>query len=190
MKLKYPLILASGSPRRKVLLLAAGFDFEVHTKPTDESFPEEILLENVAEYLAHKKASAFNEESKNNIVVAADTVVICENKFLGKPQNQAEAISMLQFLSGKKHKVITGVCIAFQNKYQTFSDSTDVYFSNLSDEEIINYITNSSPLDKAGAYGIQDWMGYVGIESINGSFYNVMGLPIHKVYQHLSTFKE
>lgn len=186
-KLSAPLILASNSPRRKQILSELGFEFSTIVKEINEDFPTEILPTNVPEYLAHKKAKAYQKESETHIVLTSDTVVIIDNQILGKPYSHHEAIQMLKKLSGNKHTVITGVCLAHKNEYITFSDAVDVYFSHLTDSEIDYYINKSKPFDKAGAYGIQEWIGMAGIEKIVGSFYTVMGLPAHLVYKHLVT---
>lgn len=185
--LSHPLILASNSPRRKQILTDAGFNFSTLVKNVEEDYPLEILPQNVAEFLAHKKAQSYVIESENNIILTSDTVVSINNSLLEKPANQDEAIAMLQTLSGKKHTVITAICIAHKNTYLTFSDTANVYFKKLTNEEINFYVTNFKPLDKAGAYGIQDWIGMIGIEKIYGSYYTVMGLPIHLVYKVLTT---
>jgi septum formation protein len=190
MQLSKQIILASGSPRRKEILSKAGFVFEVLTKNISENYPQELLPENVAEYLAHLKATSFSlAELQNKILITADTVVICKGEILGKPENEKEAEIMLQKLSGQKHTVITGVCIKTTEKTVTFSDKSDVYFMALSPDELKKYIISEKPLDKAGSYGIQDWIGLVGIEKISGSFYNVMGLPIHLVYRELKQYE-
>lgn len=186
-KLSAPLILASNSPRRKQILSELGFEFSTIVKEINEDFPSEILPTNVPEFLAHKKAQAYEKESETHIVLTSDTVVIIDNQILGKPYSHHEATQMLKKLSGNKHTVITGVCLAHKNEYITFSDAVDVYFSPLTDSEIDYYINKSKPFDKAGAYGIQEWIGMAGIEKIVGSFYTVMGLPAHLVYKHLVT---
>ncbi len=185
MNLNRPLILASKSPRRKQLLEAAGFTFTVKEKEIEEIYPSDLELKQIPDYLSKLKASAFQHELKNEIVITADTIVIIGNQSLGKPKNKAEAIEMLHSLSGKKHQVITGVTLLTRQSSHTFSETTDVYFKKLSTDEIIYYVETYKPLDKAGAYGIQEWIGYVGIEKIVGCYYNVMGLPIHRVYHEL-----
>jgi septum formation protein len=180
-----PLLLASGSPRRQYLMKEAGFTFTVEQSGADESFPAEMPLEQVARYLAMKKAELFRLRLTNEIVVTADTVVILQDKILNKPQDRAEAIQMLSDLSGQTHRVMTGVCILSREKEEQFDDTTLVTFKNLTQEEISFYVDHYKPYDKAGAYGAQDWIGMVAIEKIVGSYFNVMGLPIHKVYQHL-----
>ncbi len=188
-KLQIPLLLASGSPRRKEILHQAGFEFEVKIKNTDEVYPADIPLQDVPQYLAKLKAAAFDEESKSKIILTADTVVILENKILGKPKDAAHALEMLKSMSGKPHDVVSGFCIKYKNEEIAYSNHSKVYFKSFSDEELHYYIHNFKPFDKAGAYGIQEWIGLVGIERIEGSFYNVMGLPIHLVYKELMNIK-
>jgi septum formation protein len=183
------LILASGSPRRKQILEEAGISFVVINKNTPEEFPSHIALEKVAEYLARLKAEAFRNEIKDEVVITADTIVLENNNILGKPATAKEAFDMLRSLSGKKHKVITGVCLFSLQKEIVFSDTTEVTFSHLEDRQIHYYIENFKPYDKAGAYGIQEWIGMTGIEKISGSYFNVVGLPIHRVYKELKNFQ-
>ena len=185
----YKIILASGSPRRSQLMLDAGFRFEIRKKDVEEVYPSGLDIASVPEYLAKLKAAAFRGELKEDeLVVTADTVVCVDAKILGKPHNRETAISMLETLSGKKHTVITGVCLTTSQKKESFSVHTDVYFKRLTAEEITYYVDNYKPFDKAGAYGIQEWIGYIGIERIEGSFYNVMGLPVQKLYEALQRF--
>lgn len=182
----YKLILASASPRRQQLMKDAGFTFEVRLKNVEEKYPQELHLENVPEYLSKVKASAFREELKaDEVLITADTVVCIHDRILGKPADRKEAISMLQELSGNRHLVVTGVSVTTRTEQLSFSSRTDVFFKHLSNEEIIFYVDTYKPFDKAGAYGIQEWIGYIGIERIEGSFYNVMGLPIQKLYETL-----
>lgn len=182
----YKLILASASPRRQQLMKDAGFTFEVRLKNVEEKYPQELHLENVPEYLSKVKASAFREELKaDEVLITADTVVCIHDRILGKPADRKEAISMLQKLSGNRHLVVTGVSVTTRTEQLSFSSRTDVFFKHLSNEEIIFYVDTYKPFDKAGAYGIQEWIGYIGIERIEGSFYNVMGLPIQKLYETL-----
>jgi septum formation protein len=183
-----PLILGSGSPRRRQIMQDAGFQFTVKTKDTEESFPEDMLAEEVPVLLAERKAEAFKDDITNEIIITADTVVIIENKILNKPADENEAFEMLSMLSGKKHDVITGVCLLSKDKKILFSDKTEVFFRELSAEEIRFYIAKHQPFDKAGAYGTQEWMGMIGIDKIIGSHFNVMGLPVHKVYLALQNF--
>lgn len=182
----YKLILASASPRRQQLMKDAGFTFEVRLKNVEEKYPQELHLENVPEYLSKVKASAFREELKaDEVLITADTVVCIHDRILGKPADRKEAISMLQELSGNRHLVVTGVSVTTRTKQLSFSSRTDVFFKHLSNEEIEFYVDTYKPFDKAGAYGIQEWIGYIGIERIEGSFYNVMGLPIQRLYETL-----
>lgn len=189
MNLAQPLTLASKSPRRRELLKAAGFTFTVKSKETDESFPAYLDAEKVAKYVADKKAQAFLKEIDNEILIAADTVVIQNQTVMGKPKSIAEATQMLNMLSGTSHKVITGVCLLSKNKQISFDDTTEVHFKTLTQAEILYYINNFNPFDKAGAYGIQEWIGMVAIEKIVGSYFNVMGLPVHKIYDQLKQFQ-
>lgn len=189
MNLKYPLILASKSPRRQELLRQAGFSFQVQSKETDESFPAAIPVQQVARYLAEKKADAFQQESLGQLVLTADTTVVVDSGILNKPANQREATEMLRMLSGRSHRVISGVSILHNNRKTSFDDHTEVWFRALLEEEIRFYIDHYQPFDKAGSYGIQEWIGLVGIEKIIGSYFTVMGLPVHKVYRHLKAFE-
>jgi septum formation protein len=185
MNFSRPLILGSGSPRRQFLLKEAGFTFTVEKSDVEEVWPEELPVTQVARYLAARKAEVFRPNLKNEVVVTADTVVILEDKILNKPLDRSEAVSMLQQLSGKTHSVMTGVCILSAEKEIVFDDTTRVTFAPLTDEEIAYYIDTHKPYDKAGAYGAQDFIGMIGIYHIEGSYFNVMGLPIHKVYRQL-----
>jgi septum formation protein len=184
-KTSRPLILASSSPRRQYLMKEAGFEFTIEKPDVEESFPDTMPVDQVAKYLAAKKAEYFRPKIQDEIIVTADTVVVLENKILNKPAHPKEAFQMLSDLSGKTHLVITGVSIFSKEKEESFDDTTEVTFKKLSKEEIEFYVTNYKPFDKAGAYGAQDWIGMVAIEKIIGSYFNVMGLPIHKVYTHL-----
>ncbi len=188
MKLSRPLILASNSPRRKEIMQNAGYDFSVKVKPTDESFSEDMPVEQVPVFLAKTKAECFKNEIQDDIVLCADTVVILDYQILNKPKDFADAQRMLRFQSGKAHRVITGVCIMTQEETITFSDTTFVHFKELTDWEINYYIEKCKPFDKAGSYGVQDFIGMIGIPRIEGSFYTVMGLPIHKVYEALEKY--
>lgn len=182
----YKLILASASPRRQQLMKDAGLTFEVRLKKIVEDYPKDLPLEKVPEYLSKVKAEAFQEELQpDEVLVTADTVVCIHGKILGKPASRAEAISMLRELSGNRHLVVTGVSVTTKTKQISFSALTNVFFKELSDEEIEYYVDVYKPFDKAGAYGIQEWIGYIGIERIEGSFYNVMGLPVQKLYETL-----
>ena len=185
MPLQRPLVLASSSPRRQYLMKEAGFIFTVEKPDVDESFPSELPSDQVAKYLAEKKAEFFRLSMKDEIVVTADTVVLLDDRILNKPSDRNEALSMLSDLSGNTHKVITGVCILSKEREKSFDDTTEVTFQTLTKQEIEFYVDHYKPYDKAGAYGAQDWIGMVAIQKIVGSYFNVMGLPIHKVYQHL-----
>lgn len=185
---KYQVILASKSPRRKDLLTALGVDFKVKEQTNqDESYPETLQGAEIVEFLAKQKSSSF-ETKENELIISADTIVCVENKVLGKPNNEYEAKEMLKLLSGKTHQVFTGVCLKTKEKQRVFSVTSSVTFSSLSDEEINFYIKNFQPFDKAGAYGIQEWIGFIGIQSISGSYWNVMGLPLQRLYQELKKF--
>lgn len=185
MNFNRPLILGSSSPRRQFLMRETGFTFTVEKPGVEEDFPHDLPVEQVAKYLATKKAEYFRPNLKDEVVVTADTVVIINNYILNKPLDRNEAISMLHILSGNTHRVMTGVCILSAGKEESFDDTTEVTFKSLSLEEITFYVDTYKPFDKAGAYGAQDWIGMVAIEKITGSYFNVMGLPIHKVHQHL-----
>lgn len=187
-KLKnYNVVLASNSPRRKELLSDLGIDFVVRVKKDiDESYPHSLPAMEIAEYISRKKAIAYKQDmAPGEIVITADTVVILGNEVLGKPANDADAGRMLGMLSGKTHKVVTGVTITTARDMRSFSVVTNVEFATLSDEDIAYYVQRYRPLDKAGAYGIQEWIGCMGVRHIDGSFYNVMGLPLHRLYTEL-----
>ncbi len=187
-KLKdYQIVLASNSPRRRELMSDAGFLFNVAEKyEIDEVYPSDMVAEDVAEYLSRLKSEGYPHPlTESQILITADTVVIVGDQTLGKPTDRADAQKMLQMLSGCSHKVITGVTIRTASRTQSFSSVTSVEFRRMSTEEIAYYIDNYAPFDKAGAYGIQEWIGYVGIERIEGSFYNVMGLPVQRLYAEL-----
>ncbi len=188
MNFKHPLILASSSPRRQYLMREAGYNFTVEKPDVDESFPNELPIEQVARYLASKKAEYFRSEIHEEVVLTADTVVILDNTILNKPADRAEAIHMLTRLSGRTHLVMTGVCILSKEMEESFDDSTEVTFKKISQAEIEFYVDKHKPFDKAGAYGAQDWIGLVAIEKIVGSYFNVMGLPMHRVYTELQKF--
>lgn len=187
-KLKnYRVVLASNSPRRKELLADLGIDFEVRViKGVDESYPSDLPAMEIAEYISHKKAEAHKQlMADNEIIITADTVVILDNEVMGKPVDDADACRMLRELSGKTHKVVTGVTITTAQRTSSFSAVSDVEFAELADDDISYYVERYKPLDKAGAYGIQEWIGCMGVRHINGSFYNVMGLPLHRLYAEL-----
>lgn len=184
------IVLASNSPRRHELLAGLGIEFEVRVLPDiDESYPADLPVMQIAEYIAHKKASAYLLTMKDNdLVITADTVVIIGNEVLGKPKDEEDAKRMLRLISGKTHQVVTGVCLTTTKQQRHFSVSTDVTFKNLPENEINYYITKYKPFDKAGAYGIQEWIGYVGVTSLNGSYFNVMGLPVQKLWEELKRY--
>jgi septum formation protein len=184
------IILATKSPRRQQLLQLLGINFAIQTKDVDESFSIDLKREQVALYLAQKKAEAFEDiiTIPKNIVITADTIVVFGDEIINKPTDRNDAIRILQKLSGNMHEVFTGVCISSSEKSELFFERSEVYFKKLSLEEIEYYIDNFKPYDKAGAYGIQDWFGLTAIEKINGCFYNVMGLPTKKLYEHLQNF--
>ena len=187
-KLKdFNVVLASNSPRRKELLADLGINFEVRTiKGIDESYPAQLPVLDIAQYISRKKALVYQRDmSPQDIIITADTVVILGDEVLGKPHSCEEACAMLRQLSGKTHKVVTGVTIVMQGHTSSFSTVTDVEFAPLDDQVINYYVDHYRPLDKAGAYGIQEWIGCVGVRHINGSFYNVMGLPLHRLYTEL-----
>ncbi|MCP1383629.1 Maf family protein [Runella salmonicolor] len=186
--LTHPLVLASNSPRRQQLLRELGFDFTVEVRPTDELFPADMPAAEVAGYLAKHKAAQFESDLSDRLVLCADTIVVVDNMILNKPANAIEAKAMLQQLSGRSHEVITGICLLSSRGYQTVSDVAKVEFKTLTDAEIEYYIQHYRPFDKAGAYGVQEWIGMMGINRIEGSFYTIMGLPLHKVYELLLPF--
>ncbi len=186
---EYRIILASQSPRRHYLLKEIGLEFEIKQKQfIDESYPEHLVKEEIPLYIAKKKASTFGLILDKEILITADTIVWLKNKVLQKPVDTDDAIEILKELSGECHQVYTGVCIKSREKQVLFSACTDVYFKKLTYAEIDYYINHFQPFDKAGAYGIQEWIGYIGVEKINGSFFNVMGLPIQKLYTELDNF--
>lgn len=187
----YRIILASNSPRRKELLAGLGIPFEVKTLPgIDETYPEALRPSEVAEYISLEKANAYADRmEENELLITADTIVVCGDKIMGKPENAADACRMLRELSGAVHQVYTGVTLTTMHLQRSFTAATDVRFAVLSDEEINHYVKAYRPFDKAGAYGIQEWIGYVGVESIHGSYFNVMGLPIQRLYQELKKIK-
>lgn len=186
----YNIILASNSPRRKELLSGIDVQYQLRTfSEVDETYPDDLPKKSIPEYLAKKKAAAsFNEIQPDELLITADTIVLLDDEVLGKPRDYDEIKSMLQRLSGKTHLVITGVCLTSSKKQVSFSDTTKVTFAQLSNEEIDYYAVNYNPTDKAGAYGIQEWIGFVGVESLEGSYFNVMGLPIRRVYEAIKQF--
>lgn len=184
------LILASKSPRRQQLLRELGVEFEVRTNGDDEElFPDNLSMVEIPIYLAKYKARPLIGKLKSNeILITSDTIVWCNGHVIGKPNDEVDAYKILSLLSGNKHTVVTGVCLSTQSKTKTFFATTDVYFKKLSDEEILYYIKNYKPFDKAGAYGIQEWIGFIGVERIDGSYFNVMGLPVQQLYTELQDF--
>lgn len=184
---KYKLILASNSPRRKELLGGLGLEYEVRTlKGIDESYPEGLDFTDIPLHIARAKANAYKTTMhEDELLITADTIVWAESKVLGKPVDADDARQMLRVLSGKTHQVVTGVCLTGAGEQRAFSTVTDVTFDTLTDSEINYYIEQYRPFDKAGAYGIQEWIGYVGVTSINGSYFNVMGLPVQRLYKEL-----
>ena len=187
---RYKVILASNSPRRRELLAGLGLKFEVRVlADINENYPPTLPATQIAKYIAHKKAEANRAiMAKNEMIITADTIVVVDDMVMGKPADDADAIRMLSTLSGKTHKVITGVCITTLNKQTVFDVTTGVTFKTLTDEEINYYITHFHPTDKAGAYGIQEWIGYIGVTGLEGSYYNVMGLPVQRIYDELCAF--
>ena len=190
MNLRHRLILASNSPRRKNILAEAGFAFEIFTKPVEENYPHELPKNQVAKYLAEKKVKAYLDDFDDDIILTADTTVLLNNELLEKPSNEEEATEMLLKLSGTTHEVISGVAIAKAGKITSFDDTTTVTFRELTMAEISGYIRDYQPFDKAGGYGVQERIGYIGITAMKGSFFNVMGLPIHRVYDDLAIFQQ
>ncbi len=187
---KYDILLASNSPRRRELLSGLGIEYQVTALPDiDESYPDTLQGEEIPQYIAKEKAEAYKPAmTDKTLLITADTIVWLHGKVYGKPKDKDDAKKMLQALSGNVHTVITGVCITTRDKQVSFAVSTDVSFAVLDKEEIDFYVENYNPVDKAGAYGIQEWIGYVGVNKINGSYFNVMGLPIHRLYQELKQF--
>lgn len=185
----YQLILASQSPRRHQMLKELGLDFKIQTKDVEEVYPDNLKGEEIPIYLAKLKAEAFVlDMNEKELVITADTIVCVDDMVLGKPKDRDDAVKMLKTLSGRSHQVISGVCLKSKDKEVAFSTTTHVHFKELSIEEINYYIDNYKPFDKAGAYGIQEWIGFVGIDGIEGSYFNVVGLPIQRMYQELSKF--
>ena len=184
-KLKYPLTLASGSPRRSFLLKQIGLEFTIIKPDFEETYKEELPAMDVPLFLSELKSNQIPNKETNRIYITSDTVVILQNKVIGKPKDIKEAKAILERLSGQTHVVVTGVCIFLNNEFHKFSTKTEVTFNKITEEEIEHYLTNFQPLDKAGAYGIQEWIGHACIEKINGSFDNVVGLPTSKLYQTL-----
>jgi len=190
LQLDYTILLASNSPRRQELLAGLDIDFSVFVKKgIDESYPQDMEASKVAEFLAKQKAKAYQKDLIEGVlIITADTLVIQDQRILGKPANKAEAIAMIKSLSGQSHQVITGVSLSTKEKQHSFSSRTEVTFASMSDEEIAYYVEKYQPYDKAGAYGIQEWIGYIAVEKIEGSYFNVMGLPVQQLYQELKNF--
>lgn len=186
-KQNYRIILASASPRRRELLSGLDIEFEVRVLPgVSESFPKNVPVRYVPQFIAVEKAKPYaGKLVENDLLITADTVVIVDNQVLGKPVDTHDAARMLRLISGRTHQVITGVCLTTVSCQSSFSVTTDVTFKQLSNEEINHYITRYKPFDKAGAYGIQEWIGYIGVTSINGSYYNVMGFPVQRIWEEI-----
>ncbi len=183
---QYSIILGSASPRRKELLSGLGIQFSVQTIDVEENYPDHLQGIDIPMYLADKKADAYVDQlTDSTLLITADTIVLLDNEVLGKPADREDASRMLKRLSGNKHLVITGVCISSANRRETFHTVSEVLFAELKNEEIEYYLDHFEPYDKAGSYGIQEWIGYIGVEQITGSFYNVMGLPVQRLYCEL-----
>lgn len=184
---KYKVILASNSPRRKELLAGLGVDYEVRTLPdVDESYPETLQGADIPLYIAKEKADAYVAMMQpGELMITADTIVWLDGKVLGKPRDRENALQMLRTMSGRTHEVFTGVCITTTDWQRSFTAQTEVRFATLSEEEIAYYVDNFQPMDKAGAYGVQEWIGFIGVENISGSYYNIMGLPVQRIYNEL-----
>lgn len=182
---KFNIILASESPRRQQFFKDLDIDFTIQIKKVQEIYPNNLIGTEITDYLADLKSKEFNNLKVKDILITSDTIVWLNNEALGKPKTKEEAYKMLRSLSGKKHEVITSISIKSKNFQKILNDITAVYFKEISDEEIYYYIDNYSPFDKAGAYGIQEWLGFIAIDKIDGSFFNVVGLPVHKLYKEL-----
>ncbi len=184
---KYKIILASNSPRRRELLSGLGVDYEVKIVPgIDETYPESLNGEEIPVYIAQEKANAYRASLQpDELVITADTIVYVDGMVLGKPVDEADACRMLRMLSGRTHQVITGVCLTTVDFQKSFASVTEVTFDTLSDEEIGYYVEKYHPMDKAGSYGVQEWIGFVGVTGLKGSYYNVMGLPVQRLYKEL-----
>ena len=181
----YNVILASGSPRRQQFFRDLDIDFSIQLKEIEEIYPENLKGVAITDYLSNLKSDAFSTLNDNDLLITSDTIVWLEGKALGKPKDAKDAFTMLRAMSGKKHEVITSVCLKSTSFQKIINDITIVTFKELSDDEIHYYINNYKPFDKAGAYGIQEWIGFIGIEKIEGSYFNVVGLPVHKLYKEL-----
>ena len=184
---KYKVILASGSPRRRELMAGLGVNYEVRILPdVDESYPDTLQGEKIPLYIAKEKADAYIPMMQpDELIITADTIVWLDGKVLGKPRDREDALQMLRTMSGRTHEVFTGVCITTTDWQRSFTAQTEVRFATLSEDEIIYYVDNFKPMDKAGAYGVQEWIGFIGVENISGSYYNIMGLPVQKLYREL-----
>ena len=184
---KYKVILASGSPRRRELMVGLGVNYEVRILPdVDESYPDTLQGEEIPLYIAKEKADAYIPMMQlDELIITADTIVWLDGKVLGKPQDREDALQMLRTMSGRTHEVFTGVCITTTDWQRSFTAQTEVRFATLSEDEIIYYVDNFKPMDKAGAYGVQEWIGFIGVENISGSYYNIMGLPVQRLYREL-----
>lgn len=189
-KLKnYNIILASGSPRRQQFFKDLDLDFTIEVREIEETYPSHLQRSDITDYLAQLKASVFNDLSEKDVVITSDTIVWKDGKAIGKPSDMEDAFEMLKNLSGAMHEVITSVCFTGKNFQKTISDTTRVWFKELTDPEISYYLTKYEPFDKAGGYGIQDWIGFIAIEKLEGSYFNVMGLPTRLVYKTLMEFE-
>lgn len=184
---KYKVILASVSPRRRELMAGLGVNYEVRILPdVDESYPDTLQGEEIPLYIAKEKADAYIPMMQpDELIITADTIVWLDGKVLGKPRDREDALQMLRTMSGRTHEVFTGVCITTTDWQRSFTAQTEVRFATLSEDEIIYYVDNFKPMDKAGAYGVQEWIGFIGVENISGSYYNIMGLPVQKLYREL-----
>ena len=184
---KYKVILASGSPRRRELMAGLGVNYEVRILPdVDESYPDTLQGEEIPLYIAKEKADAYIPMMQpDELIITADTIVWLDGKVLGKPRDREDALQMLRTMSGRTHEVFTGVCITTTDWQRSFTAQTEVRFATLSEDEIIYYVDNFKPMDKAGAYGVQEWIGFIGVENISGSYYNIMGLPVQRLYKEL-----
>lgn len=184
---KYKVILASGSPRRRELMAGLGVNYEVRILPdVDESYPDTLQGEEIPLYIAKEKADAYIPMMQpDEQIITADTIVWLDGEVLGKPRDREDALQMLRTMSGRTHEVFTGVCITTTDWQRSFTAQTEVRFATLSEDEIIYYVDNFKPMDKAGAYGVQEWIGFIGVENISGSYYNIMGLPVQKLYREL-----
>ena len=184
---KYKVILASGSPRRRELMAGLGVNYEVRILPdVDESYPHTLQGEEIPLYIAKEKADAYIPMMQpDELIITADTIVRLDGKVLGKPRDREDALQMLRTMSGRTHEVFTGVCITTTDWQRSFTAQTEVRFATLSEDEIIYYVDNFKPMDKAGAYGVQEWIGFIGVENISGSYYTIMGLPVQKLYREL-----